>query len=351
MKRCIGYLTLSGIIAIGVGCARKPFEGHFPITADIETEPVSSKGDSADDPAIWVHPTVPAMSVIVGTNKQTGLLLFDMEGRQLASYEDGRLNNVDVRGNFVVTENRTTNQMVVYEMDEASRTLTRIDANQPTIDAGVYGSGLYQNRKTGVLYSFVGSRDGIVTQIEHIPTANGVDGKVVRELKVPTGVEGIVADDFTDTVYIGEEEAGIWKFDARADHPPVGEMIYKMSSDGPIRKSDIEGLTIYYLNESRGYLVVSSQGQNEYVLFDRQPPHAYISSFSIVDGVVDGTQETDGLDVANLPLGTAFPHGALVVQDGINPGSNQNFKVIDWMKIVEGSNESVDYNTSFDPRP
>ena len=39
------------------------------VTATVETEPVPHSGDSADDPAIWIHPTDPAQSTIIGTDK------------------------------------------------------------------------------------------------------------------------------------------------------------------------------------------------------------------------------------------------------------------------------------------
>jgi 3-phytase len=38
-----------------------------------ETEPVETGGDAADDPAIWIDPTDPSRSVIIGTQKQSGL--------------------------------------------------------------------------------------------------------------------------------------------------------------------------------------------------------------------------------------------------------------------------------------
>jgi 3-phytase len=38
--------------------------------ARVETEPVPSSGDAADDPAIWVHPGDPARSLVLGTDKK-----------------------------------------------------------------------------------------------------------------------------------------------------------------------------------------------------------------------------------------------------------------------------------------
>ena len=54
---------------------------------------------TADDPAIWVHPTNPALSVVIGTNKRTegGLHVFDLNGVQLQFVSGGKHNNVDLR--------------------------------------------------------------------------------------------------------------------------------------------------------------------------------------------------------------------------------------------------------------
>ena len=43
------------------------------VTRTVETDPVPSSGDAADDPAIWVHPTDPSLSTVIGTDKNSGL--------------------------------------------------------------------------------------------------------------------------------------------------------------------------------------------------------------------------------------------------------------------------------------
>src|SRR5215469_6409283 len=55
----------------------------------VETEPVPSSGDAADDPAIWIHPDDPAKSLVLGTDKKGGLNVFDMDGKRLQIVSDG----------------------------------------------------------------------------------------------------------------------------------------------------------------------------------------------------------------------------------------------------------------------
>ena len=50
------------------------------VTARVETVPAGSYGDAADDPAIWAHPTDPARSLVIATDKKAGLYVYDMQG-------------------------------------------------------------------------------------------------------------------------------------------------------------------------------------------------------------------------------------------------------------------------------
>jgi hypothetical protein len=51
------------------------------VQATMETQPVSHGGDAADDPAIYVHPTDPAKSAIIATDKKGGMLVYDLSGK------------------------------------------------------------------------------------------------------------------------------------------------------------------------------------------------------------------------------------------------------------------------------
>src|SRR5690606_33806904 len=67
------------------------------VTALVETTPVSSFGDAADDPAIWANPDDPAASLVIATDKKAGLYVYDMQGQVVQFLPDGKMNNVDLR--------------------------------------------------------------------------------------------------------------------------------------------------------------------------------------------------------------------------------------------------------------
>jgi hypothetical protein len=101
--------------------------------------------------------------------------------------------------------------------------------------------------------------------------------------------------------------------------------------------SDVEGLALYDAGGGAGYLIASSQGNDTFAVYDRRPPHAFRASFRVAANPalgIDEVGETDGIDVMSRGLGSAFPEGLFVCQDGDNPGANQNFKFVSWSEIA-----------------
>jgi 3-phytase len=102
--------------------------------------------------------------------------------------------------------------------------------------------------------------------------------------------------------------------------------------------ADVEGMAIYH-GAQASYLVVSSQGDSSYVVLDAAAPFRvrgrFKVGFNVAEGI-DGTSETDGLDVTSKNLGGAFSHGMLVIQDGYKrlPDGPQNFKYVGWDDVA-----------------
>lgn len=332
------------------------------IPATIETEPVQAGVDAADDPAIWIHPTDPNLSLIIGTDKtpQGGLVTYNLDGTIQQKVAIGRVNNVDLRYNFplggelvtiIVGTNRTENNIAILKVNPETRTLENIAARSIVSEAQeVYGICMYHST-TGAFYAFPNSVDGIIEQYRLFDNGAGlVDAELVRTLTVESQPEGCVADDELGFLYVGEEKVGIWKFYAEPDQPS-GFIRQVAVTDGNPLTADAEGLAIYYAQDGAGYLLASSQGSSEYVVYDRAGDNALIGVFSVIDGTTaDGISGTDGIDVTNFPLGDAFPTGVFVAQDdlNINPEDNQNFKLVSWDDIANALGLEID--TTLDPR-
>lgn len=116
----------------------------------------------------------------------------------------------------------------------------------------------------------------------------------------------------------------------------------------------MEGLTNYYGANGSGYLLVSSQGDNTFAVFDRKGSNPYLGSFTVGDRKdMDQTNESDGADVLNVNLGPSFPRGLLVMQDGANDSQvlvddygelenvSTNFKFAPWQNVAIGFKDKL----------
>ena len=314
------------------------------VVAVVETEPVSTGGDSADDPTLWVNPSDAQQSLVIGTNKKRGLAVYDLSGREIQFLADGQMNNVDHRDDFlldgkkvplVTASNRSNNSIAIYKIDVATRRLESVAAGViKTIEA--YGSCMYRSNKTGKFYYFGTSKQGVLEQYELFDAGKGaVDAKKVRQINVGTQLEGCVADDELGYLYVGEEDVGIWKYQAEPDANLERIKVDGVGTGNLV--ADVEGLTIAYGNDGAGYLIASSQGNNTYAVYRREGTNAYVKSFRIVaGGKIDRVTETDGIHVTTANLGPLFPKGVFIAQDGADDTGKQNFKLVPW-HLIEGN--------------
>jgi len=309
----------------------------------VQTDPIPSPGDAADDPAIWLHPGDPAASRVLGTDKRNGLAVYDLNGRQLQYLAVGRLNNVDVRHGFplgeqrvdlAVASNRDHNSLQVFAIDPASGQLRELGQIATPLQ-DIYGLCM-GSAPDGSLYAIANDKDGRFLQYRLNGSNGEISAELVREFAVATQPEGCVVDDLRQRLFIGEEGEAVWALDAGADAST--EMTRVIGIGGPI-KADIEGLAIYQHPE-HPYLVISSQGNDSYAVLDAEPPYQLRGSFRI--GLnsrlgIDGVSETDGLEVTSANLGGQWSQGMLMVQDGRKrmPEGNQNYKYVPWQSIAD----------------
>lgn len=347
-------LLLPGILIADLIPATAQDGDSLEVFASVETEPVPNEGDAADDAAIWLHPSDSALSTVLGTDKKGGLAVYDLEGRLLQYLETGRLNNVDLRYNFLlgdehidiaVASNRRGDTLAVFRIDPATRQITDITAREIETDIDVYGLCMFRSAVTGHTYAFVTGEDGEIQQWELSDNGAGkVEAVQVRAFAVSSQAEGCVADDEQGYLYVGEESVAIWRFDAEPDGA-VEPIAIDRAGEGGHLNGDIEGLAIYYAADGGGYLIASSQGSDDYVVYSRGETPAYLGRFTIgASDTLDGTSDTDGIDVTNAPLGPAFPYGVFVAQDGRNtaPDANQNFKLVSWGDIAAALGLDID---------
>jgi 3-phytase len=346
----ISSILFITFISLVLGSCRDQVSSSFPgISADFETVPVASADDAADDPAIWINRADGGKSLLICSNKQSGIVVYDLSGNLVGSYDIGKINNVDVRQDIWLNDsnrvdiaagsNRTDNTISVMQI-HPDGSLTDITARK--IQSGfaeVYGFCLYHDLANRQVYAIVNDKEGWVEQWRLYGTSDmKIDAELARKFKAgESQLEGCTGDDELGYLYIGEEDKGFWKFYAHPDSIPTGTLVDDLSN--PALKDDIEGISIYYKENGTGYLLVSSQGNHSFAVYTREGRNEYLGSFKVTDSeTIDGVSETDGIDVTSVPLGPGFPSGIFIAQDGYNydgkKAVNQNFKVVNWEKIA-----------------
>lgn len=342
--RSIQAAALCSLLSLGMaGCATTATR---PVFSTAPTATIQARGqtaavgtanaDAADDPAIWRNPVDPAASLIVGTDKQAGLYVYDLQGKQRSFVAAGRVNNVDLRdmgaaGIIVAASDRgdpLNAKLALFRLDPKTATLAPLGK----VSAGTgeaYGVCLY--RAGGTLFAFNVIKDGTIRQVALTLGDAAPTGQIVRTMKLATQSEGCVADERTHRLYVAEEDVGLWRFDAA---PGGATAPVKMATaDGYQIVADTEGVTLTAEGPGNGgYLLVSSQGDNAYAVY-RLSDDAYLGRFRIGAGAIGSTEETDGVDAMVGDFGPGYPGGLFVAQDGQNAPAAQNFKLVAWADI------------------
>ena len=266
---------------------------YIEVEADVETEPVFAGDDAADDMCVLENLINPEKSLIVSSDKKFGIIVYDLEGNKLYDYEVGRINNVDIIPSkfsqdkyLVAGTNRTHNSIDLYIFNSNGELEKNIVREVVPSLKDVYGITFYDDKYN--TYLFVSDKKGNVEQWS----------------------------------YNNDESSPEIKFERK--------LIFKKNK---FFKPDFEGLALRDDGDSKGYLISSVQGSNGYLLIDRESLKAK-TFFRVISGkTIDGTTETDGIDVTSIST-KKFPKGFFIAQDDDNDGLNQNFKLVDWRKII-----------------
>lgn len=304
--------------------------------------------NDTDDPAIWVHPTDASKSLIIGTDKEVGggLYLYDLEGKIVNKYIDmQRPNNVDVayglningvKTDIAVTTERKANAIRIFSLPD----LKPIDNGGIPIFEGEKGEGerdgmglaLYTKQIDSVtteIHAVVGRKTGpsgtYLWQYKLSANANGeVTGEVIRKFGQYSGkkeIEAIAVDNELGYIYYSDESAGVRKYYA---DPEKGnqELAFFAQKDA---LSDHEGIAIYKKDEKTGYILVSNQQKNTFLVYKREGTEKNPHQHTLIAEIPVSTVECDGADVTSVNLGSNYPNGIFVAM------SNGNvFHIYDW---------------------
>ena len=350
----------------------------------LETARTTQKNPDADDIAFWVHPTDNTKSLIIGTQKKAGYSIYDVDGNTLLDVNPGniRFNNVDIIYGFdlngtstdiAIFTDRITNKFAIYKISETAPYLTDLtDYNSEELfvkeDDGdsAYGQAVYKSLLTNKVYAYA-TQNGhsLAAQFELKASGEKIAWTKIRTITLSADdddkhAEGMVVDQEYGKLYIDQEDVGIYTTDAEVTTDTIldeNDLLLEVGDNQTAE--DLEGITLYYKDSGEGYLIVSSQGNNTFAVFNRtavDTENSYIDSFTIVADMngIDAVQETDSIDVTNIAIGTQFPNGAFIVQDGmdttVDPDDTAtNFKWVKWEDIASKFGDT-NLSSTYNPR-
>ncbi len=314
-----------------------------------------------DDPAIWVHPSNPARSLILATVKAEAplgaLAVFDLDGKLLQMLDGlNQPNNVDVEyglpvggkpTDIAVLTERLAGRLRVFKISPDTGSVTEISSpgglgvfrGEPGERAAPMGIGLYRRPRDGAVFAIVsrkeGPRQGYLWEYRLEDDGAGrVKAAKLREFGAFSGraeIEAVAVDDALGYVYYADEDDGIHKWHADPDHPEAARELAKFGRAG--FSGDREGIAIYARDDGTGYIICTDQlaTNSEYRIYAREGspgrPHDHSRLLKVVRG---GADATDGIEATSAALGPGFPHGLLVAMNS----SGRNFFLYRWESVA-----------------
>ena len=299
-----------------------------------------------DDPAIWINPKDVSKSIIIGTDKDTdgGIYAYDLDGKIIKkSIVLKRPNNVDIaygilingkKTDIAVTTERETNKLRIFTLPD----LMPIDNGGIDVFTGEalrdpMGISLYTRKKDNAIYAIVGRKTGPDGTYlwQYLLSDNGkgaLKGEVVRKFGSFSGkkeIEAIAVDNELGYIYYCDEQFGVKKYLADPEMKNDKEIALFGQKDF---KADNEGIAIYKTSETKGYILISNQQANTFMVYAREGSDGNANNHKLLAEIPTATIECDGADVTNINLGPKYPNGMLVAMS-----NGMTFHYYEWNLI------------------
>jgi 3-phytase len=301
-----------------------------------------------DDPAIWINPQDTSKSLIIGTDKNSdgALYVYDLEGKIIQEKVVTGLkrpNNVDVAyglmlngrpADIAVATERETGKVRVFSLPDMKPIDNGgFDAFPRENERAPMGIALYTRPSDNAVFAIVGRKHGPKTDYlwQYRLSDNGsglVKAELVRkfgEYSEKKEIESIAVDNELGYVYYSDEGVGIRKFYADPDKMDNNEIALFGEKEF---LEDNEGISIYATGDSTGYILVSNQQANTFMVYKREGEQDNPHQHKLLIEIPVSTLESDGSDVTNRNMGPKFPKGLFVAMS-----NGKVFHFYDWRDI------------------
>ena len=194
------------------------------------------------------------------------------------------------------------------------------------------GISMYTNPLDHSIYAIVGRKtgpsEGYLFQYKLEDDGHGnVKGTLVRKFGKYSGkkeIESIAVDNQLGYIYYSDETYGVHKY--YADPARGNNELALFATTGFV--SDHEGISIYQTGKNTGYILVSNQQKNSFMVYPREGSDNDINNHPLLAEIPVSTIESDGSEVTNVNLGSQFPKGVFVAMS-----NGKVFQYYDWRDI------------------
>ena len=332
------YIVISTVILVAA-CESGGIIEDRPVTtvsALAETTPTAL--DGANDPAIWVNSENVGQSLIVATDEEGGIEVYDLSGERIAKVSERPISFIDVHYDFplgpdkvdiAIASDIAESALVAYAIDAEG--LREISTAPFPTEMEIGGLCIYRSPLTSKYYVFAVATAGVIQQWELFGQSGSLDARLVRTMPVGFDAGHCAAHDNGSAVYFSQETVGIWRLNAEpesdAEKTPIDMAIPFGNFSG-----DVKGVAILEYDDGSGYVIASDADANLFQIYDLEDGE-HAGTFAVeASENTDAVEETEG--IAFAPLGGLDGGPLLVVADDLNDDGNTNYKLVDWNSIV-----------------
>jgi 3-phytase len=340
------------------GCQKEAAENQIQQNVVKPVVVTDSVKWDTDDPAIWINPGDPSKSLIIGTDKDSdgALYVFDLNGKIIEDKTVRNLkrpNNVDVEYGLIlngkpvdiaVATERETNKIRIYSLPDMKEIDNGgIEVFSGEKDRAPMGISLYKRDKDGNIYAIVSRKSGPVEgylwqYLLHDDGNGNVAATLARKFGTYSGkkeIESVGVDDKLGYVYYSDEQVGVRKYFADPDAAGAEKQLGIICTSDYLE--DNEGISIYEVDDTTGYVIVSDQSANRFRIYTREgvpadpkegtqaEPH----NQKLIKIVNVMTNNSDGSEVINLAVNEKFPGGLFVAMS-----DNKTFQYYSWKDLA-----------------
>jgi len=253
----------------------------------------STSYEDIADSAIW-QSADGQQSLLISTLEGNGIAMYNASGNELQHIEGIEALGADVRYGLRSKDGKKVDIAAVGLPDEDAIAFYQINgkANAPLTEVGRLpleitpeGVCLGKNATSGDM--FVASYDEAGNLVQYklkfdgskVSSAIQHNGKptFVRAMNVGGELSGCAMDDETNTLYVAEQNVGVWVYGADPENVKDRALLDVVEPLGHLE--EIENLDIVYQAHGKGAIVIADEGQG-FVLYDRVS-HKFLGKFDV----------------------------------------------------------------------